>query len=170
MPTASGTLPNRLNPGEIVVDFKISTNNRSGRSIDLGRTNSLASAVLGKLALAPRCSVSVTYVTLEEMERLHIEHMAEPGATDVLSFPFDELHIPLPGEVVGPGMLGDIVICPDFAEVEAAKRNESLVSELDLLLVHGLLHLLGLDHAEPEEHQNMFRLQAELLTYWQESQ
>jgi probable rRNA maturation factor len=97
------------------------------------------------------------------MERLHIEWMDEPGPTDVLSFPMDELR---PGTAAQPspaGVLGDIVICPQVADEQAKKAGHSIGDEMLLLATHGLLHLLGYDHAEPEEEQEMFSLQRQLL-------
>ena len=115
--------------------------------------------------LADSCSRLWTecYDTLAEMEELHVQHMDEPGPTDVLSFEMDELRVPAEGEIAEPGILGDVVLCPDFAAKQAAENNQDTASELDLLLVHGILHLLGHDHAEPEEHKVMFGLQGDIL-------
>ncbi|MGL4307002.1 MAG: rRNA maturation RNase YbeY, partial [Mycobacteriaceae bacterium] len=87
------------------------------------------------------------------------------------SFPMDELE---PGgrpdsPEPGPAMLGDIVLCPSFAADQAAAAGHSLAHELALLTVHGVLHLLGYDHAEPEEEKEMFGLQASLLEQWYRS-
>ena len=98
------------------------------------------------------------------MERLHIEWMDEPGPTDVLSFPMDELRPGSDEEPTPPGLLGDIVLCPQVAEAQAVAARHSTADELILLTPHGLLHLLGFDHAEPEEEREMFGLQRELLT------
>jgi len=96
------------------------------------------------------------------MTDLHIQWMDLPGPTDVLSFPMDEIK---PNSAAdGPGVIGDIVLCPDFAAQQAV--NHSLQEELELLTVHGVLHLLGYDHAEPEEHKVMFGLQDDLLAEW----
>jgi probable rRNA maturation factor len=85
-----------------------------------------------------------------------------------MSFPMDELE---PGgrpdaPEPGPSMLGDIVLCPEFAAKQAEKAGHSLGQELALLTVHGVLHLLGYDHAEPDEEKEMFALQRELLEEW----
>jgi probable rRNA maturation factor len=66
----------------------------------------------------------------------------------------------------GPGMLGDIVICPEFARADAAAAERSLDEHVQFLTVHGLLHLLGYDHATEEEYARMFALQDELLDSW----
>ena len=97
------------------------------------------------------------------MEALHVQWMDEPGPTDVLSFPMDELR---PGTAEQPtpaGLLGDIVLCPQVAETQAAAAKHSTLDELILLTTHGTLHLLGFDHAEPEEEREMFGLQRELI-------
>lgn len=97
------------------------------------------------------------------MEALHVQWMDEPGPTDVLSFPMDELR---PGTEETPtpaGLLGDIVLCPQVAETQARDAGHSTEDELLMLTTHGLLHLLGFDHAEPEEEREMFGLQRDLL-------
>jgi probable rRNA maturation factor len=89
--------------------------------------------------------------------------MDEPGPTDVLSFPMDELR---PGRADDPtpaGLLGDVVLCPEVAVEQARTAGHSTVEELLLLTTHGILHLLGYDHAEPEEEKEMFGLQRQLL-------
>ena len=63
-------------------------------------------------------------------------------------------------------MLGDIVLCPEFASKQAAAAGHTLGQELALLTVHGVLHLLGYDHAEPDEEKEMFALQGQLLEEW----
>jgi probable rRNA maturation factor len=127
------------------------------------------SFVLKALHLDPDTEVSITFVDSERMAQLHLEHMGEHGPTDVMSWRMDDL---LPGTAdlpSGPGVLGDVVICPDFAADQARVAGHGLDAEVELLLTHGLLHLLGHDHVEPEEHQVMFRLQDELLAAWRES-
>jgi probable rRNA maturation factor len=74
--------------------------------------------------------------------------------------------VPGSGEVAGPGILGDVVICPQVAAEQGEQAGHGLSGELELLLAHGILHLLGHDHAEPEEHAVMFALQDELLAAW----
>ena len=146
-----------------MVDFDIHFRNTSGLNINESRLVTAARFVMSELRLHPRSELNLSAVTLAEMERLHIAHMDEPGATDVLSFPMDELRAPEQGEVAKRGMLGDIVLCPEFAAEQATKAGHALAEELDLLLTHGILHLLGHDHAEPEEHAVMFGLQGNLL-------
>jgi probable rRNA maturation factor len=92
--------------------------------------------------------------------------MDKAGPTDVLAFPMDELRPGLVNEEPEEGVLGDLVLCPTVAERQAKDAGHSTQDEVDLLTVHGILHLLGYDHAEPEEHTEMFGLQARLLAEW----
>ena len=107
-------------------------------------------------------------VDVTAMEQLHVQWMDEPGPTDVMAFPMDELR---PGrDDVEPeaGLLGDIVLCPSVAEQQAAQAGHSTADELDLLCTHGILHLLGYDHAEPDDKTEMFGLQDDMLKTWRE--
>jgi probable rRNA maturation factor len=97
------------------------------------------------------------------MTDLHVKWMDEPGPTDVLSFPMDELRPGREGDVTPAGLLGDVVLCPEVAEQQALAAGHSTVEEMLLLTTHGILHLLGYDHAEPEEEKEMFALQRKLL-------
>jgi probable rRNA maturation factor len=97
------------------------------------------------------------------MSALHEQWMDEPGPTDVLSFPMDELRPGRDGEDPVPGLLGDVVLCPQVATRQAIAAGHSAEEELLLLTTHGILHLLGYDHAEPEEEAEMFALQRRLL-------
>lgn len=89
-----------------------------------------------------------------------------PGPTDVMSFPMDELRSPEPGEAAPRGMLGDIVICPQFTSAQAPENGREPAEELEYLLIHGLLHLLGHDHAEPGERAAMFNLNDRIIADW----
>lgn len=136
--------------------------------IDPSLIRAQAAYLLDRLHMDPDADLSIALVTEEEMERLHVEWMDEPGPTDVLSFPMDDLRA---GDPEGPrigGVLGDVVLCPVVAERQAHAAGHPAEDELALLLTHGVLHLLGHDHAEPEEHEVMFALQAELLQAWRE--
>jgi probable rRNA maturation factor len=97
------------------------------------------------------------------MADLHMRWMDLPGPTDVMSFPMDEVRPGTEGEDSPPGLLGDVVICPAVAEVQARAAGHSAEEEMLLLATHGILHLLGYDHAEPAEEQEMFELQRTLL-------
>jgi probable rRNA maturation factor len=107
--------------------------------------------------------VGVIFIDEEPMTELHVKWMDEPGPTDVLSFPMDELR---PGSDLVPspeGVLGDIVVCPQVAIKQAEAAGHEPINEMLLLVTHGMLHLVGFDHAEPEEEKEMFALQRELL-------
>ncbi|GGG59083.1 endoribonuclease YbeY [Kocuria dechangensis] len=132
-------------------------------AVDVELLGRLAAFVLGRLHVHPDAELSIAVVDEEEMTRLHVEWMDLPGPTDVLSFPMDELR---PGTPDAPaeGTLGDIVLCPPVARRQAEAAGHPVADELCLLTTHGILHLLGHDHVEPEERQVMFALQRDLLT------
>ena len=144
----------------------IDIDNHSGVEVDLDSLHRQADFVLTRLRINPESELSITLCDESEMTELHIKWMDEPGPTDVLSFPMDELRPGGDGELPEPGMLGDIVICPQVAQRQAETAGHKTADELELLLAHGILHLLGYDHAEPEEHAQMFGLQQELLAAW----
>jgi len=142
--------------------------NESGTEVDEDRLAAVARFVLDQLRIHPQTELSILVVDEAAMEQLHVQWMDETGPTDVLSFPMDELRPPRDNEgVPEPGLLGDVVLCPEVARRQAKAAGHSTADELDLLTTHGILHLLGYDHAEPEEHQEMFGLQARLLAEWQ---
>ncbi|MBI9000983.1 rRNA maturation RNase YbeY [Corynebacterium sp. CCM 9185] len=124
---------------------------------------------LSRMDVHPQAECSLHIVDPDVIAELHERWLDLPGPTDVMSFPMDEL---TPGSgrpdaaEPGPAMLGDIVLCPEFAEGQAARAGHSLDHELSLLTVHGVLHLLGYDHVEPDEEREMFALQNEILADW----
>ncbi|MCS4490580.1 rRNA maturation RNase YbeY [Corynebacterium sp. ES2794-CONJ1] len=125
--------------------------------------------VLREMDIHPEALLTISLVGTATMSDLHMQWMDLPGPTDVLSFPMDELtpHSQRPDAVdLGPAMLGDIILCPEFAAQQADKAGHDLAHELALLTVHGCLHLLGYDHIEPREEQYMFALQNDLLRDW----
>lgn len=141
----------------------IEINNESNMSIDETEVLRLATHVLDELHIHPDADLSVVFVDVGPMEELHVQWMDEPGPTDVLSFPMDELR---PGSIerqTPPGLLGDIVVCPQVAETQATQAGHPVMDEIIMLVTHGTLHLLGFDHAEPEEEREMFGLQRDLL-------
>ena len=143
--------------------MSIEVNNESGIPADEESLVRLVRYILERLYVHPQTELSIILADLEAMEKLHVEWMDEPGPTDVLSFPMDELR---PGSADRPspaGLLGDIVLCPQVAEEQARAAGHSTAEELLLLTTHGVLHLLGYDHAEPEEKEEMFSLQRQLL-------
>lgn len=137
--------------------------NESGQDVPLESLQELVLFAMSSLRVHPEADVAIIAVDEKAMSELHEQWMDEPGPTDVLSFPMDELRPPRPGDEPTQGVLGDIVLCPSFAEGQAAKAGHSLESELQLLTVHGLLHLLGFDHAEPDQEREMFGLQDSIL-------
>jgi probable rRNA maturation factor len=148
----------------------IELSNESEVEVDLDRVQALAIHVRDELKLHPQVDVGIIFVDEEPMTELHIKWMDEPGPTDVLSFPMDELR---PGSdlVASPdGVLGDIVVCPQVAAEQAVKAGHGTIDEILLLVTHGMLHLVGFDHAEPEEEKEMFGLQKQFLTSFYESE
>lgn len=134
--------------------------------VDLETLQRQAAYLLDRLHMHPDADLSIVLVDEDEMTRLHVEWMDEPGPTDVLSFPMDDL---IPGDPSGlrvEGTLGDIVLCPAVASRQSEAAGHAPSVELALLLTHGVLHLLGHDHAEPDEHERMFALQDRLLQEW----
>lgn len=126
----------------------------------------LAVFLMPRLRLHPQCELGITLVDVPRMTDLHIEWMDEPGATDVLSFPMDELRSAPEGVLPIAGTLGDIVLCPEFVKAQSDEKGHALDEELAFLVTHGMLHLIGYDHATAEEYDAMFALQDELLDEW----
>ena len=119
--------------------------------------------VMAEMKVHPQADLCLRLVDEDAMETLHVQWMDLPGPTDVMSFPMDELR---PGRDEDPpeeGVLGDIVLCPSVAAKQAATAGHATEEELLLLTTHGLLHLLGYDHAEPDDEKEMFELQRQLL-------
>ncbi|MFC7489128.1 MULTISPECIES: rRNA maturation RNase YbeY [unclassified Knoellia] len=119
--------------------------------------------VLGEMKVHPQADLCLRLVDEAAMETLHVQWMDLPGPTDVMSFPMDELRPGSDDDDLEEGVLGDIVLCPSVAEKQAAEAGHATEEELLLLTTHGILHLLGYDHAEPEEEREMFELQRQLL-------
>ena len=140
--------------------------NESGVEVDVDNLGAQARYMLDRLRIHPLAELSVLLVDEVAMTALHVRFMDEPGPTDVLSFEMDELRPPKDDEEPEEGLLGDIVICPQVAAAQAIEAAHGFDDEMALLLTHGILHLLGYDHAEPEEHADMFGLQASLLSSW----
>ena len=124
--------------------------------VDETRLSSLARHALASENVAEHGELSILLVTSDHIRHLNARFADEDHPTDVLAFPMME------DEEDGM-VLGDVVICPQVARVNAAARGHSLVRELDVLLVHGTLHLLGYDHHNKEEQAGMERRLEELL-------
>jgi probable rRNA maturation factor len=158
--------------------------NESGFATDEKTLERVARHVLDRMGVSPLAELSIVLVDVERMTELHVKYMEEPGPTDVLAFPMDELDLRGSrgvshggghdhhdhGDIDEPApvMLGDVVLCPVVAERQAREAGHGTEDELQLLCTHGVLHLLGFDHGDAEEHAEMFGLQGELLSAWQE--
>jgi probable rRNA maturation factor len=140
----------------------IEVTNTSGQLVPATEINSLLTFALLELELNPGCEVNVSLVDDDYMTELHIKWMDEPGTTDVLSFPMDMPETP--GEAV---TLGDIVISPVVAADQAKAQGHSIEHEIYILAVHGLLHIIGYDHADKSEEKIMFDLQEKIVRDWQ---
>ncbi len=119
--------------------------------------------VLDAMHVHPQAELSVVLVDPDTIAVLHEKWLDLPGPTDVMSFPMDELRPGSEDSPSGPGLVGDVVVCPQVATAQAEAAGHSAAEEVLLLLTHGVLHLLGYDHAEPEEEKEMFALQRRLL-------
>ncbi|HUW88175.1 MAG TPA: rRNA maturation RNase YbeY [Candidatus Paceibacterota bacterium] len=140
----------------------IDIQNRSGVDFPEERLISLLAFGISELDLNPECDLNVLLVDEAEMTALHIKWMGEPGPTDVLSFPMDEIE-PGSEEI---GILGDIVLCPTIAQAQAKDAGNDFDRELSILSVHGLLHIVGYDHATAEDEKEMFTLQESIVDRW----
>lgn len=143
--------------------MSIEVNNESGIEVEASELQRLAAFVLESLHVHPDTEVGIMLVDEGAIESLHVQWMDEPGPTDVLSFPMDELQPGRPDAKTPAGHLGDVVICPQVAELQADAAGHSTQQEITLLLAHGMLHLLGFDHATPDDEAEMFGLQRDLL-------
>jgi probable rRNA maturation factor len=147
----------------------------SGAGVDVVALTRLCRFVMRRMRLHPATELTVRLVDIPTITTLNEKWMDKEGPTDVLSFPMDELK---PGrerrkgededeDDESSGYLGDIALCPQVAAQQAPAAGHSTDDEINLLTVHGILHLLGYDHASPEEHQEMFGIQGRLLLEWQ---
>jgi probable rRNA maturation factor len=143
--------------------MSIEINNESGYEVDEAEFAALGRYVLDAMHVHPQTELSILFVDTTVMTELHVQWMGEPGPTDVLSFPMDELRPGRDGDVTPAGLLGDVVLSPEVAAQQAVTAGHSTTEEMLLLTTHGILHLLGYDHAEPEEEKEMFALQRRLL-------
>src|SRR6185436_15175193 len=128
--------------------------NESGVEVDTDAILAVARHALEEMGVNPLAELSILLVDIDYMAELNHRWMGGDGPTDVLAFPMDEGtidHGPAEGNTSEPALLGDVVLCPEVAAKQAAAAGHSAADELHLLTVHGVLHLLGYDHAEPEE-------------------
>ena len=148
--------------------MSVDLNNESGLEADSTGLVRLATFALDQLRIHPQAELSILLVDEPTMSSYHEKYMGEPGPTDVLSFPMDELRPPEDDEEPPLGLLGDIVLCPAVTDRQARDHDRTASEEAEYLLVHGLLHLLGYDHAEPGEKAEMFGLKDTILAAWAE--
>jgi probable rRNA maturation factor len=144
----------------------VDINNESGLDADSAGLVRLATFALDQLRIHPLAELSILLVDEDTMSAYHQKYLGEPGPTDVLSFPMDELRPPDDEEEPPAGLLGDIVLCPVVTARQAREHGRSPDAEAEHLLVHGLLHLLGYDHAEPDERDEMFSLTEKITAAW----
>jgi len=141
--------------------------NESGVDVDIVALTKLCRFVMRRMRLHPATELCVRLVDPDTIAVLNEQWMEKKGPTDVLSFPMDELSPGREGDEAPEGYLGDIALCPQVAQQQAPAAGHTVKDEIDLLTVHGILHLLGYDHAVPAEHKEMFGLQGRLLVEWQ---
>ena len=142
--------------------------NETTTVIDAAEFADLADHVLTSMHVSPAAELNIMFIDPEPMEELHVRWLDLPGPTDVMSFPMDELRVPADGQTPPTGVLGDIVMCPTVTARQAPENGRTPDGEAEYLLIHGLLHLLGHDHAEPEEKRIMFGLNDEIIAAWDE--
>ena len=141
----------------------------SGHDLDIRHLASLSRFVMDRMRVHPLAELCIKAVDEETIAGLNEQWMDKEGPTDVLAFPMDELRPGLVNEELEEGVLGDLVLCPAVAVRQGKDAGHGTLAEIELLTVHGILHLLGYDHAEPEEKAEMFGLQDRLLAEWRAS-
>jgi probable rRNA maturation factor len=141
----------------------------SGHGLDVQHLAALSRFVMDAMRVHPQAELCIKAVDEDTIAELNQQWMDKEGPTDVLAFPMDELRPGLLDEDPDDhedAVLGDLVLCPAVAVRQGEAAGHGTTAELELLTVHGILHLLGYDHAEPEEHREMFGLQDDLLGRW----
>jgi probable rRNA maturation factor len=144
--------------------------NESGRELDVQRLAGLSRFVMEQMRVHPMAELCIKAVDEPTIATLNEQWMEKEGPTDVLAFPMDELRPGLVNEEPEEGVLGDLVLCPAVAEQQGAAAGHGTEAEIELLTVHGILHLLGYAHADPDDHREMFGLQDQLLAAWRAEQ
>ncbi len=140
--------------------------NESGHELDVQSLAALSRFVMDRMRVHPLAELCIKAVDVDTITELNEKWMDKEGPTDVLAFPMDELRPGLVNEEPEEGVLGDLVLCPEIASTQGIAAGHGTTAEIELLTTHGILHLLGYDHALPEEHQEMFGLQDRLLQEW----
>jgi len=142
--------------------------NESGVDVDVVGLTRLCRFAMRRMRLHPATELTLRLVDVDTIAVLNQQWMNASGPTDVLSFPMDELTPGRDDEESDEGYLGDIALCPQVAEQQAPAAGHGTQEEIDLLTVHGILHLLGYDHGTTTEHREMFGIQGRLLLEWQQ--
>jgi len=142
--------------------------NESGSDADVNGLSRLARYVLDRMRIHPQAELCLKLVDADTIATLNAQWMDKQGPTDVLAFPMDELRPGGDQDELEEGVVGDVVLCPQVAAEQAPGNGQTPAQEVDLLTIHGILHLLGYDHAERDERAEMFALQARLLAEWQD--
>jgi probable rRNA maturation factor len=142
----------------------VGDNRQDLHPVDIESWNRLACTVLEVEGVEGDIELNIAFVDRDEMAALNRDHMGGVGPTDVLSFPLDDDLSPIfDGQ---PRLLGDIVICPELVHRQAAGEP---TDEMALMVVHGVLHILGMDHAEPDEEAEMKAAEHRHLSAWRSS-
>jgi probable rRNA maturation factor len=151
---------------------------QSAQPVDAMRLVRLAKAVLAAQGVKPDSELSMLFVDEEAMAELNKRFLGKEGPTDVLAFPIDDDDVVEGGrspDSLGPGagvdfentdppnLLGDVVVCPAVAARNAPDHAGTYDDEMALLVVHGILHILGMDHVDNEEAEAMEQRERELL-------
>lgn len=136
--------------------------NETEWQIDVKMFSDLGRWVMDQMRVSTQSDLTITFVDPEPIAQLHERWMNLAGPTDVMSFPMDELR-PGDARTLSEGMLGDIVICPWVAAEQARAAGHGVLEEMQLLVIHGMLHLLGYDHADAVQERQMFGVQRQLL-------
>ncbi len=142
----------------------VALDEQSTRSISTSRWARLASDVLIAEGIGDGSELNLTFIDVDEMTALNIEHMDGTGPTDVLSFPLDDSDDVVIGDQTR--LLGDVLICPPIVAKQAPGNPDD---EMALMVVHGVLHILGMDHQEPEEEAEMKAAEKRHLDRWRSS-
>jgi probable rRNA maturation factor len=140
--------------------------NESGEDLDVDELTRLARFTMRRMRIHPQAVLCLKLVDEPTMAQYNKQFMGKTGPTDVLSFPMDELRPGRDDEPEPDGILGDMALCPQYAAAHAGDFSRTPRDEIHLLTIHGILHLLGYDHAEPDEEREMFALQERLLAEW----
>lgn len=172
MRTPNGTLASNGPIGKLISLMAIEISNESGVAVDQTALLSLTRYALREMSVNPMAELSIVFAEPEYMAALNKRWMGKDGPTDVLAFPMEDFEVDYgPGRTADeqPALLGDIVLCPEVAAAQAASAGHLIDDELQLLTVHGILHLLGYDHADARTEQEMFGLQGRLVMAWRDS-